>query len=101
PLLILVFVFNTAWAVSSAVVLQQSAKAAKARALESLRQKISQLPETHSEMRLKRFTKMRVDISALNSGAFCGYLNNPILGALSLPLAGTAIALIVQFMTNG
>lgn len=101
PLLILIFVFNAAWAVSSAVVLQRSAKAAKAQALESLRQKISRLPETGSELRLKRFTKMREDISALNSGAFAGYLNNPILGALSLPLTGTAIAFIVQFMTSG
>ena len=101
PLMILVFVFNTAWAVSSAFVLQQSAKAAKAHALESLRHKISQLPETGSELRLQRLTKMREDISALNSGAFAGYLNNPILGALSLPITGTAIALIAQFMTSG
>ena len=101
PLLILIFVFNAAWAVSSAVVLQRSAKAAKAQALESLRQKICRLPETGSELRLKRLTKMREDISALNSGAFAGYLNNPILGALSLPLTGTAIAFIVQFMTSG
>jgi hypothetical protein len=101
PLLILIFVFNAAWAVSSAVVLQRSAKAAKAHALESLRQKISRLPETGSELRLKRFARMREDISALNSGAFAGYLNNPILGALSLPLTGTAIAFIVQFLTSG
>jgi len=101
PLLILIFIFNAAWAVSSAVVLQRSAKAAKAQALESLRQKICRLPETGSGLRLKRLTKMREDISALNSGAFAGYLNNPILGALSLPLTGTAIALIAQFMTSG
>jgi hypothetical protein len=101
PLMVLIFVLNAAWAVSSAVVLQRSAKAAKAQALKSLRQKISQLPETGSELRLKRFTKMREDISELNSGAFAGYLNNPILGALSLPLTGTAIAFIVQFMTSG
>lgn len=101
PLLILIFVFNAAWAVSSAVVLQRSAKAARARALESLRQKISRVPESGSELRLKRFTKMQEDISALNSGAFAGYLNNPILGALSLPLTGTAIAFIVEFLTRG
>ena len=101
PLLILIFVFNIAWAVSSAVVLQRSAKAAKAQALESLRQKMCRLPESGSELRLYRFTKMREDISALNSGVFAGYFNNPILGALSLPLAGTVIAFIVQFMTSG
>jgi hypothetical protein len=100
PLMVLIFVFNAAWAVSSAVVLQRSAKAARARALESLRQKISRVPRG-SGLRLKRFTKMQEDISALNSGAFAGYLNNPILGALSLPLTGTAIAFIVEFLTRG
>jgi hypothetical protein len=100
PLLILIFVLNTAWAVSSALVLQRSAKQAKARALESVRQKLCQLPEKGSEPRVKRFNKIQEDISAMNSGAFAGYLNNPILGALSLPVMGTAVALAIEFLTN-
>ncbi len=101
PLIILIFVLNAAWAVSSALVLQRSAKRAKARALESVRQKLSRLPEKGSEPRIKRFNKIKEDISAMNSGAFAGYLNNPILGALSLPVMGTAIALAIEFLTNG
>jgi hypothetical protein len=100
PLLILIFVLNTAWAVSSALVLQRSAKLAKARALESVRQKLCRLPEKGSEPRIKRFNKIQEDISAMNSGAFAGYLNNPILGALSLPVMGTAVALAIEFLTN-
>jgi hypothetical protein len=100
PLLILIFVLNTAWAVSSALVLQRSAKQANARALESVRQKLCRLPEKGSELRIKRFNKIQEDISVLNSGAFAGYLNNPILGALSLPVMGTAVALAIEFLTN-
>lgn len=101
PLLILIFVLNTAWAVSSALVLQRSAKQAKTRALESIRQKLCLLPEKGSKPRIKRLKKIQEDISAMNSGAFAGYLNNPILGALSLPVMGTAVALAIQFLTNG
>jgi prepilin signal peptidase PulO-like enzyme (type II secretory pathway) len=101
PLLILIFALNTAWAVSSAFVLQRSAKQAKARALKSVRQKLSRLPEKGSEPRIKRLNKIQEDISAMNSGAFAGYLNNPILGALSLPVIGTAVALAIDFLTNG
>jgi len=100
PLLILVFVLNAAWAVSNAVVLQRSAKQAKARALESVRQKLCQLPEKGSAARIKRLNKIQKDISAMNSGVFAGYLNNPILGALSLPVMGTIIALAIEFLTN-
>ena len=67
PLLILVFVLNAAWAVSNAVVLQRSAKQAKARALESVRQKLCRLPEKGSEPRIKRLNKIQKDISAMNS----------------------------------
>ena len=100
PLLILVFVLNAAWAVSNAVVLQRSAKQAKARALESVRQKLCRLPEKGSAPRIKRLNKIQKDISAMNSGVFAGYLNNPILGALSLPVMGTIIALAIEFLTN-
>jgi hypothetical protein len=101
PLLILVFVLNAAWAVSNAVVLQHSAKQAKARALESVRKKLCQLPEKGSALRIKRLNKIQEDISAMNSGVFAGYLNNPILGALSLPVMGTIIALVIEFLSNG
>ena len=101
PLLILVFVLNAAWAVSNAVVLQRSAKQAKAKALESVHQKLCRLPEQGSELRIKRLNKIQKDISAMNSGVFAGYLNNPILGALSLPVMGTIIALAIEFLTNG
>jgi hypothetical protein len=101
PVLILIFVLNIAWAVSSALVLQRSAKQAKTKALESVRKKLCLLPEKGSEQRIKRLNKIQEDISAMNSGAFAGYLNNPILGALSLPVMGTIIALAIEFLTNG
>jgi len=100
PVLILIFVLNAAWAVSNAVVLQRSAKKAKASALESVRQRLCRLPEMGSALRIKRLNKIQKDISAMKSGAFAGYLNNPILGALSLPVVGTAFALVIQFLTN-
>ena len=56
--------------------------------------------EKGSEPRIKRLNKIQEDISAMNSGAFAGYLNNPILGALSLPVMGTIIALAIEFLTN-
>jgi hypothetical protein len=99
PLLILAFLLNAAWAVSSAIVLQRSARRAKARALESIRQKLCR-PSEVSEPRIKRFKKIQEDISAMNSGAFAGYLNNPILGALSLPVAGGVVAFVIEFLTN-
>jgi hypothetical protein len=100
PVLILIFVLNAAWAISSALVLQRSAKQAKASALESIRQKLFRLPEKGSEARIKRFKKIQEDILAMNSGAFAGYLNNPILGALSLPVVGAAVAFAIEFLTN-
>jgi hypothetical protein len=101
PLLILVFVLNGAWALSSAVVLQRSAKNGKAKALESIQRKLLQLPPTGAEARVKRFKKIIKDVSEMKSGAFAGFTNNPILGALTLPVAGTAITFLIEFLTKG
>jgi len=101
PLLILVFVLNAAWALSSAVVLQMSAKNGRAKALESIQRKLLQLPPTGAEARVKRFKKIIKDVSEMKSGAFAGFTNNPILGALTLPMAGTAITFLIEFLTKG
>jgi hypothetical protein len=37
----------------------------------------------------------------MKSGAFAGFTNNPILGALTLPVAGTAITFLIEFLTKG
>src|SRR5262249_16833569 len=71
-----------------AVLLQRSAKRAKEKALEVLEQIVVRRVGSSQDQIREKIERIRSEIEGMNSGAFASFFQNPVVGALLLPLAG-------------
>jgi hypothetical protein len=87
PALTIAFLSATA-ALACALILQRSAKQAQARAIATLdRITLPLIGQENAALRDK-VAKIRDEIDAMDSGAFAGFSQNPVVYALLLPLGG-------------
>jgi hypothetical protein len=105
PSLITIFALNLVLAVAGVVILQRSARRARTLALASLQTKLDQLrgaaaiTETQkAQNSLGQAEKLLEEIQGLDTGAFAGFWQNPLVGALLVPSGGTAVIELVQYL---
>jgi hypothetical protein len=96
---------NIFLAAASIFILQRAARQARAQSLKVLEQKISQLKSsaavTEAERKqfdIKETEDLLAEIRDLRKGAFRGFWDNPLLGALLVPSGGTALIEILKYL---
>jgi hypothetical protein len=104
PILMLIFAFNLLLAAGGVFILQRSALRARARALDSLRAKLDRLREAASTREpekslnaISQGEQLLQEIQRLDTGAFSGFWQNPIVGALLVPSGGSALIELLQY----
>jgi hypothetical protein len=102
--LVVIFTLNLALAAAGLIILQRSAQRARAIAVDRLRTKVDLLREAaavtepqKAEKALGQAEKLLEEIQQLDSGAFGGFWDNPLIGALLVPSGGTAIVELIQY----
>jgi hypothetical protein len=86
--LALMALFNAGVAVVCAVLLQRAAKGARAQALGVLDGLLRVRVGSPEDPVREKFSQIRSDIDGINTGAFAGFYQNPVVGAILLPLGG-------------
>jgi hypothetical protein len=104
PLLI-IFMLNLVLAAGGVFILQRAARRAQDLAVESLKSKLDRLRETiavtdpqKAQNSLGQAERLLQEIQQLNTGAFAGLWENPLLGALLVPSGGSAIIEIARYL---
>jgi hypothetical protein len=100
--LALMALFNAGVAVGCAVLLQRAAKGARSRALivldELLRDRVGPAEDSVQE----KLSRIRAEIEGTTTGAFAGFSQNPVVGAVLLPLLGggglTALEALLRYL---
>ncbi|HEV3116407.1 MAG TPA: hypothetical protein VGY58_05100, partial [Gemmataceae bacterium] len=87
--IILTTLLNAAVALSCAWMLQRSAKHAKDKALEALDKLIVVRVGIKKDSTYAKLNRIKDDIDGLQSGAFGGFLQNPVVKAVLIPLGGS------------
>jgi hypothetical protein len=86
--LVLIVVLSGGTALVCGLLLQRSAKKAKEQALEVLAKiVVRRVGRPEDEFR-EKIERLRTEVENLNSSAFASFFQNPVLGALLLPLGG-------------
>jgi hypothetical protein len=70
------------------LLLQRSAKKAKEKALEALAKIVVRRVGSPRDEFRKKIERLRTDVESMSSSAFASFFQNPVLGALLLPLGG-------------
>jgi hypothetical protein len=84
--LALMALFNAGAAVVCGVMLQRAAKGARAKALEALDDLLRQ--RAGDDPLRDKFAQIRADVEGTTTGAFASFSQNPVVGAILLPLFG-------------
>jgi len=105
--LLVIFMLNLVLAAGSVLILQRAARKAQELAVESLRAKLDRLRETiavtepqKGQNTLGQAERLLQEIQQLNTGAFAGPWENPLLGALLVPSGGSALIELAQYLFN-
>lgn len=92
---------------ASIVVLQRAARKARAQSMEVLAQKLNQLKSsaaaTQAEKKqhdVNETEALLEEIGSLKKGAFGGFWQNPVVGALLVPSGGTALIEIIRYFVK-
>jgi hypothetical protein len=100
---ILIFVFNFVLSLASVVILQRSAKEAKAKAEKSLEAKVKRAQARSAPTAAQNTTdqaqQLLEEIRGLNRGAFVPFWENPVVGAVFGASGGTTILQLVFWLT--
>jgi hypothetical protein len=86
--LALMALFNAGVAVVCGVMLQRAAKSAKGEALEALDGLLRERAGAGDDPLRDKFVQIRADIEGTSTGAFASLSQNPVVGAILLPLFG-------------
>ena len=104
PTLVVIFLLNLILAAAGLIILQRSAQRARVIAVERLQTKLDLLREAaavtepqKTEKALGQAEKLLEEIQQLDTGAFAGFWDNPLVGALLVPSGGTAIIELIQY----
>jgi hypothetical protein len=102
--LALMALFNAGVAIVCAVLLQNAAKRARARALSALDDLLrARIGPPHDSVR-EKMGRIRSEIKAVNTGAFANWSQNPVIGAVLLPLMGggglAALEALLRYLAN-
>jgi hypothetical protein len=92
--------FYASGTVVCAVFLQIAAKRARSRALGVLDDFLRARPGTLEAAVRKQLTKIRSEIEGVDTGAFAGFSNNPVVRAVLLPLGGGAGLVALDALLN-
>ncbi|HEY7312917.1 MAG TPA: hypothetical protein VH643_26370 [Gemmataceae bacterium] len=84
----LMALFNAGAAVVCGVMLQRAAKRAKGKALEALDGLLRERAGAGDDPLRDKFVQIRTDIEGTRTGAFASWSQNPVVGAILLPLFG-------------
>jgi hypothetical protein len=102
--LVVIFTLNLTLAAGGLIILQRSARRARVLAVERLRTKLDMLREAaavtepqKAQAALGQAEKLLAEIQGLDTGAFAGFWDNPLLGALLVPSSGSALIELVQY----
>lgn len=105
--LVIVFILNLVLAVGGLLILRRAAQRARAFSLASLQTKLDQLraaeavtAQEKSQATLGQVEKLLDEIQGLNTGAFAGFWESPIFGALLVPSGGTAVLELIRYLTG-
>jgi hypothetical protein len=100
--LALMALFNAGVAVVCAVLLQSAAKGARSRALSALDDLLR--AGRADDAAREKLARIRTEIKGTNTGAFAGFSQNPVVGAVLLPLMGggglAALEALLRYMAN-
>ncbi len=103
--LVVIFMFNLLLASGGVFILQRAARRAQELAVSSLKTKLDRLREivavTEPQKTQNMFSqaeRLLQEIQQLNTGAFAGFWENPLLGALLVPSGGSAIIELIQYL---
>jgi len=96
--------FNAGVAVICAVLLQSAAKRARNRALSTLDDLLRARVGPAEDALRKRLVRIKSEIEGTNSGAFAGFSQNPVVGAVLLPLMGggglALLETVLRYLAN-
>jgi hypothetical protein len=102
--LIVIFSLNLALAAGGLIILQRSAKRSRVQAVVRLQTKLDRLREAvavtetqKAQKALGQAEKLLDEIQELDTGAFAGFWQNPLVGALLVPSGGTAIIELIHY----
>ncbi len=84
----LIAVLSACTALVCALLLQRSAKRAKEKSLEILDRVLLRRTGDLRNEHWAKIEQIKTDVAAVNSSAFAGFFQNPIVGAVLLPLGG-------------
>jgi hypothetical protein len=102
--LALMALFSAGVAVVCAVLLQGAAKHARSRALTTLDELLHAPADRVDKATREQFTRIRAEIEGTNTGAFAGFSQNPVVGAVLLPLMGggglAALEALLRYLVN-
>jgi hypothetical protein len=86
------------------IILQRSAKRSRVQAVVRLQTKLDRLREAvavtepqKAQKALGQAEKLLDEIQELDTGAFAGFWQNPLVGALLVPSGGTAIIELIHY----
>lgn len=102
--LLIILILNFAISITSIVILQYSAKRAKKQAIASLSAKLKKaqsliaLSPQHNNA--ERAKELLDEISNLNRGAYVGFWENPVLGAVFLAPGGTVLIQLLAWLSS-
>jgi hypothetical protein len=100
----LMALFNAGVAVVCAVLLQRAAKGARSRALSTLDELLRARVGPGEDTVRQKLVQIRGEIEGTTTGAFAGFSQNPVVGAVLLPLLGSgglaALEFLLRYMPN-
>jgi hypothetical protein len=102
--LALMALFNSGVAVGCAVLLQRAAKGARSRALIALDELLRARAGAAEDSVREKLSLIRAEIEGTTTGAFAGFSQNPVVGAVLLPLLGggglTALEALLRYLSG-
>ena len=99
PSLVIIFGVNSAFALCCGLVLRHTAEKARRKAIDNLEARLLVVRRTDGdERRAKPIGQLVEEIKAMREGAFSPYTENPVLGAILIPLGGTGIVSLIQYL---
>jgi hypothetical protein len=102
--LALMALFNAGVAVVCAVLLQRAARGARSRALSTLDDLLRARVGPAEDNVREKLARIRSEIKGITTGAFAGFSQNPVVGAVLLPLMGggglAALDALLRYLAN-
>jgi hypothetical protein len=97
--LILVFVANGAYALSSGIMLRRAAETARQRALDSLTKKLFVAQGSPDESANAKTIRMTIkQIRTIQKGTFAPWSSHPLVGAILIPFGGSGLLALIQYL---